>query len=101
LKKPVEVVVAELKKLFYRSKIKKELAQVATIAANSDENYQVNLIAKQGTKSGKTELLPVEKASQPQHMETVEGMQFDQGYLSPYFVTDAERMETLWRILIF
>ncbi len=95
IEKAVEKVVEELKKLSTTVKDKKELAQVASIAANSDEAIG-ELIAEAMDKVGKDGVITVEEAkSTATTLETVEGMQFDQGYLSPYFVTDAERMETL------
>ncbi|MBU4346344.1 MAG: chaperonin GroEL [Candidatus Omnitrophica bacterium] len=95
IEKAVEKVVEELKKLSTPIKDKKEVAQVATIAANCDQDIG-NLIAEAMDKVGKDGVITVEEAkSTATTLEVVEGMQFDQGYLSPYFVTDAERMEVL------
>lgn len=95
IEKAVEKVVEELKKLSTPVKDKRELAQVASIAANSDVTIG-ELIAEAMDKVGKDGVITVEEAkSTATTLETVEGMQFDQGYLSPYFVTDAERMECL------
>ncbi|MBU2062784.1 MAG: chaperonin GroEL, partial [Candidatus Omnitrophica bacterium] len=91
----VESVVKELKKLSKPIKDKKEVAQVAMIAANSDETIG-NLIADAMEKVGKDGVITVEEAkSMATTLDVVEGMQFDQGYLSPYFVTDTDRMECL------
>ena len=88
-------IVDELKKLSTPIKDKKEVAQVASIAANS-ETAIGDLIAEAMDKVGKDGVITVEEAkSTATTLEVVEGMQFDQGYLSPYFVTDAERMEAL------
>jgi len=93
--KAVEVVVEELKKLSKEVKEKKEIAQVATIAANGDQ-FIGNLIADAMEKVGKDGVITVEEAkSMATTLDVVEGMQFDQGYLSPYFVTDAEKMECI------
>ncbi len=93
IEKAVEKVVEELKKLSKPIKDKKEVEQVATIAANCD-TFIGNLIAEAMDKVGKDGVITVEEAkSMATTMEVVEGMQFDQGYLSPYLVTDAERME--------
>jgi len=93
IEKAVEKVVEELKKLSTPIKDKKEVAQVAAIAANCDQAIG-NLIADAMEKVGKDGVITVEEAkSTATTLEVVEGMQFDQGYLSPYFVTDAERME--------
>jgi chaperonin GroEL len=95
IEKAVERVVEELKKLSkpINSKDKKEVSQVASIAANNDHEIG-DLIADAMTKVGKDGVITVEegKASKTE-LELVEGMEFDQGYLSPYFVTDAEKME--------
>ncbi len=93
IEKAVEVVVEELKKLSKQTKDKKEIAQVATIAANNDKTIG-NLIAEAMEKVGKDGVITVEEAKAMETtLEVVEGMQFDRGYLSPYFVTDPERME--------
>ncbi|MBL7070294.1 MAG: chaperonin GroEL, partial [Candidatus Omnitrophica bacterium] len=95
IEKAVEKVVEELKKLSTPIKDKKEVAQVASIAANCDTNIG-DLIAEAMDKVGKDGVITVEEAkSTATTLEVVEGMQFDQGYLSPYFATDAERMEVL------
>jgi len=89
----VEAVVAELKKLSKSTKDKKEIAQVATIASNNDKTIG-NLIAEAMEKVGKDGVITVEESKSAETvLDVVEGMQFDRGYLSPYFVTDAERME--------
>lgn len=95
IEKAVEKVVEELKKLSTPIKDKKEVAQVASIAANCDTAIG-DLIAEAMDKVGKDGVITVEEAkSTATTLEVVEGMQFDQGYLSPYFVTDAERMEVV------
>lgn len=91
--KAVEVVVSELEKLAMPTKGKKEIAQVASIAANNDTAIG-DLIANAMEQVGKDGVITVEEAkSMDTTLDVVEGMQFDRGYLSPYFVTDAERME--------
>src|SRR5499433_3734637 len=91
----VEAVAEELKKLSKSTKDKKEIAQVATIASNNDKTIG-SLIAEAMEKVGKDGVITVEESkSADTVLDVVEGMQFDRGYLSPYFVTDAERMEAV------
>jgi chaperonin GroEL len=93
--KAVEQVIAELKAISTPTKGKKEIAQVGTISANNDEEIG-NLIADAMEKVGKDGVITVEEARGLETtLDTVEGMQFDRGYLSPYFVTDPERMEAV------
>ena len=93
--KAVAVVVEELISLSMETKGKKEIAQVGTISANNDVEVG-NLIADAMEKVGKDGVITVEEAKGLETtLETVEGMQFDRGYLSPYFVTDPERMEAV------
>jgi chaperonin GroEL len=91
----VEAVVKELRKLSKPIKDKKEIAQVGTISANNDPTIG-NLIAEAMDKVGKDGVITVEEAkSMETSLDIVEGMQFDRGYISPYFVTNPERMETV------
>jgi chaperonin GroEL len=91
----VEVVVDELRKLSKPTQGKKEIAQVGTISANSDETIG-NIIAEAMEKVGKEGVITVEEAKGLETtLEVVEGMQFDRGYVSPYFVTNPERMEAV------
>jgi chaperonin GroEL len=91
----VETVVAELKKHSKPTKGRTEIAQVGVISANGDETIG-NLIAEAMEKVGKEGVITIEEAkSMETTLDVVEGMQFDRGYLSPYFVTDAERMEAV------
>jgi chaperonin GroEL len=93
--KAVTKVVEELKALSTPTKGKKEIAQVGAISANNDAEIG-NLIADAMEKVGKDGVITVEEAKGMEtHLETVDGMQFDRGYLSPYFVTDPERMEAV------
>ncbi|MDP2973189.1 MAG: chaperonin GroEL [Deltaproteobacteria bacterium] len=91
----VEEVVKELKKLSKPTKDQKEISQVGTIAANNDETIG-NIIAEAMNKVGKEGVITVEEAKGMETtLDVVEGMQFDRGYLSPYFVTDPEKMEAV------
>ncbi len=91
--KAVETVVVDLKKLSKATASQKEIAQVGIISANGDETIG-NIIAEAMEKVGKEGVITVEEAKGlDTTLEVVEGMQFDRGYLSPYFVTDAEAME--------
>ncbi len=95
IEQAVSAVVEELKRLSKSTKDKKEISQVATIAANNDKTIG-NLIAEAMEKVGKDGVITVEESKSSETvLDVVEGMQFDRGYLSPYFVTDAERMEVV------
>ncbi|MBZ0253862.1 MAG: chaperonin GroEL [Candidatus Methylomirabilis sp.] len=91
----VETIIGELKKMSKPTRGQKEIAQVGTISANSDETIG-NIIAEAMNKVGKEGVITVEEAKGMETtLDVVEGMQFDRGYLSPYFVTDPERMEAV------
>ncbi|HEX6966171.1 MAG TPA: chaperonin GroEL [Gemmatimonadaceae bacterium] len=93
--KAVAATVDELKKISVPTSGRKEIAQVGTISANNDAEIG-NLIAEAMDKVGKDGVITVEEARGLEtNLETVEGMQFDRGYLSPYFVTDPEKMEAV------
>ena len=93
--KAVETIIAELKKISKPTKDQKEIAQVGTISANNDETIG-NIIAEAMAKVGKEGVITVEEAkSMETTLEIVEGMQFDKGYISPYFVTNPEKMEAV------
>ena len=88
----VEEVVKDLKKLSKTVKDQKEISQVGTVSANNDSTIG-NIIAEAMEKVGKEGVITVEEAkSMETTLEVVEGMQFDRGYISPYFVTDPEKM---------
>ena len=93
--KAVESIATELKKMSKPTKDPKEIAQVGTISANNDDTIG-NIISEAMSKVGKEGVITVEEAKGMETtLEIVEGMQFDRGYLSPYFVTDPERMEVI------
>jgi chaperonin GroEL len=95
INKAVEVVIGELKKLSKPCQNKTEISQVGTISANNDKTIG-DLIAEAMEKVGKDGVITVEEAkSMTTSLDVVEGMQFDRGYISPYFVTNAERMEAV------
>jgi len=90
--KAVDVAVKELESISMPTKDQREIAQVGTISANNDETIG-NIIAEAMNKVGKEGVITVEEAkSMETTLEVVEGMQFDRGYLSPYFVTDPDKM---------
>ena len=92
IEKAVDVTVGELKRISKPTKDQEEIAQVGTISSNNDLAIG-NIIAEAMNKVGKEGVITVEEAkSMDTTLEIVEGMQFDRGYLSPYFVTDAEKM---------
>jgi chaperonin GroEL len=93
--KAVEAVIEEIKKISKPTKGKKEIAQVATISANNDKTIG-DLIADAMEKVGKDGVITVEEAKGVETtLDVVEGMQFDRGYISPYMVSDPERMEVV------
>jgi chaperonin GroEL len=95
IEKAVEGVVEELKKISVPTKGRKEIAQVGTISANGDKEIG-DKIADAMDKVGKDGVITVEEARGLETtLETVDGMQFDRGYLSPYFITDPEKMEAV------
>jgi chaperonin GroEL len=95
IEKAVDSIATELKKMSKATKDPREIAQVGTISANNDETIG-NIISEAMSKVGKEGVITVEEAKGMETtLEIVEGMQFDRGYLSPYFVTDPERMEVI------
>ncbi|NNF84841.1 MAG: chaperonin GroEL [Deltaproteobacteria bacterium] len=95
VEKAVEALATELKKMSKPTKDPREIAQVGTISANNDDTIG-NIISEAMSKVGKEGVITVEEAKGMETtLEIVEGMQFDRGYLSPYFVTDPERMEVI------
>src|SRR5690348_543690 len=93
--KAVETIIEELKKISVPTKGRREIAQVGTISANGDKEIG-DKIADAMDKVGKDGVITVEEAKGLETtLETVDGMQFDRGYLSPYFVTDPEKMEAV------
>jgi len=95
IEKAVEALATELKRMSKPTKDPREIAQVGTISANNDDTIG-NIISEAMSKVGKEGVITVEEAKGMETtLEIVEGMQFDRGYLSPYFVTDPERMEVI------
>ena len=95
IEKAVNVVVDSLRELSQETSGKEEIAQVASVSANNDPAIG-DLIAAAMEKVGKDGVITVEEAkSLDTNLDVVEGMQFDRGYLSPYFVTDSDRMEVV------
>ena len=95
IEQAVEEMVKELKKMSKPVKEQKEISQVGTISANNDATIG-NIIAEAMNKVGKEGVITVEEAKGMETtLEVVEGMQFDRGYISPYFVTDPEKMEAV------
>src|SRR5690242_16957043 len=93
--KAVETIIEELKKISVPTKGRREIAQVGTISANGDKEIG-DKIADAMDKVGKDGVITVEEAKGLETtLETVDGMQFDRGYLSPYFITDPEKMEAV------